>query len=109
MATNYLTRSAVVLAVLVAAFPALAAPKTCVIVVADDRPSSAEIFRHELAHCNGWEHADQHHGMFGPKKGYQSPKPPAEFVKPYPNLESHWVSTKEAMKLCGSYGCQWFQ
>lgn len=89
------------------ASPALA--KTCVIVVAADRPSSAEIYQHELAHCHGWEHADQNH-KGKPAKGYQSPKPPVKFVKPYPNLVDHWVSTKEALQICeGTYGCQWFQ
>lgn len=95
-----------VLAVLLVSTPAMAAP-VCHIVVAADRASSAEIYQHELAHCNGWEHADQNHAG-KPKKGYQSPKPPAKFVKPYPNLVDHWVSTKEALRVCGSYGCQWF-
>lgn len=94
-------------ALLLSASPAFA--KTCMIVIAADRPSSAEIYRHELAHCNGWEHADQHH-KGKPKAGYQSPKPPAKFVRPYAGkLIDHWVSTKEALRLCGSYGCQWFQ
>lgn len=84
------------------------AAKTCVIVVAADRPSSAEIYRHELAHCWGWEHADQHH-KGKPVKGYKAPKPPAKFVKPYPNLVDQWVSTKEALRICGSYGCQFFE
>jgi hypothetical protein len=89
--------------------PAVAA-KTCVILVAADRPSTAEIYRHELAHCNGWTHADQKHGLFGPRNGYQSPKPPAKYVKPYPGkLVDHWVSTREALRICGSYGCQWFE
>lgn len=89
--------------------PAHSAPKTCVIVVAADRPSSSEIYRHELAHCWGWEHPDQNH-KGKPVKGYQSPNPPARFVKPYPNLVDHWVSTKEALRICGgTYGCQWIQ
>lgn len=58
--------------------PSLAA-KTCVIVVAKDRPSSAEIYRHELAHCWNWSHPDQHH-KGKPKAGYQAPKPPAKLL-----------------------------
>jgi len=83
--------------------------EVCVIVVALDRTSSMEIYRHELAHCNGWVHADQaHHGK--PKQGYKSPKPPLHFVTPYKGkLVDHWVSTQEALRLCGSYGCQWFE
>jgi hypothetical protein len=108
MAARILTLAAATIAVAFFTFQAFAA-KTCVIVVAADRPSSAEIYRHELAHCNGWEHPDQNHGMFGPKRAYQSPKPPAKFVRPYAGkLVDHWVSTKEAVKICGSYGCQWF-
>ena len=83
--------------------------KTCTIVVAVDRPSTMEIYHHELAHCNGWKHADQgHHGK--PKQGYVSPKPPAKYIRPYKgHLDSHFVTTREALTLCESYGCQWFQ
>lgn len=86
--------------------PAMAA-KQCNIVIAVDRASAAEIYQHELAHCNGWVHPDQHH-KGKPKQGYRAPKPPAKFIKPYPNLVDHWVSTEEAVRVCGSYGCQWF-
>lgn len=94
-------------AVFIALCSPVLASKTCVIVVAVDRPSSAEIYRHELAHCNGWDHPD-HKGK--PKKGYQSPQPPQKFIRPYAGkLVDHYVSTREALKLCGSYGCQWFE
>jgi hypothetical protein len=82
--------------------------RTCHIVVAADRASTPEIFRHELAHCNGWEHPDQHH-KGRPKAGYRAPKPPAKYVRPYVGkLDDQWVTTTEALKVCGSYGCQWF-
>lgn len=78
---------------------------TCTIVVADDRPSTPEIYAHELAHCNGWTHPDQGH-KGKPKKGYQSPKPPTKFVREFPGeLIVHYVSTEEALRRCGSYGC----
>ena len=81
----------------------------CVIVIAADRASTTEIYRHELAHCNGWVHPDQH-PKGQPRKGYKSPKPPEQFVRPYPgNLVDHWVTTDEALRICGSYGCQWFE
>lgn len=96
------------LAALLASTPAMAAHAACHIVVADDRASTLEIYQHELAHSHGWEHPDQKHGMFGPKKGYQAPKPPAHLVRPNPNCEVQWVSTPEAIRICGSYGCQWF-
>ena len=82
----------------------------CVIVVAMDRASSLEIYQHELAHCNGWEHADQGHGQNGPKQGYRSPKAPVRYVVPFKGkLTTHFVSTKEAIAICQSYGCQWFE
>lgn len=81
--------------------PAHSAPE---IVVAEDRASTLEILQHELAHLAGWEHADQgHRGR--PRKGYVSPKPPARFVRPVPGVIVHWVSTAEALRICGSYGC----
>lgn len=80
----------------------------CIIVVAMDRSSSLEIFQHELAHCNGWVHADQAH-VGRPKKGYVSPKPPVQYIVPFKGkLTVHEVSTKEAIEICQSYGCQWF-
>jgi len=82
--------------------------EVCYIVVAMDRASSLEIYQHELAHCNGWQHADQHHGVNGPRKGYKSPKPPARYVVPYKGkLIEYFVSTPDAIRMCGSYGCQW--
>lgn len=85
------------------------AKQTCVIVVAKDRASTAEIYQHELAHCNGWEHPDQNH-KGKPRKGYQSPKPPERFVRPYSGkFVDHWMTTKEALAICSSYGCQWFE
>lgn len=101
------TRILITLAALAAiSSPAYAAP-VCHIIVADDRASTLEIYWHEVAHCNGWVHADQNH-QGKPKKGYQSPKPPAKFLKPYPNLDVQWVTTTEALQLCGSYGCYYF-
>ena len=101
---------ALALIALLFASPAVAySPPACVIVVAADRPSTTEIYRHELAHCNGWKHSDQHH-KGKPVKGYQSPKPPERFVRPYAGkLIDHWVTTDEALRICGSYGCQWFE
>lgn len=102
------TRISITFAAFFAISPAVAAP-ACHIVVAADRPSTVEIYRHELAHCNGWTHPDQHH-KGSPRKGYQSPKPPAKFVRPYAGkLVDHWVSTKEAIRICQSFGCQWFE
>lgn len=90
------------------AAPAVAAP-TCIIVVANDRASTAEIYQHEIAHCNGWRHDDQGHDG-KPRKGYKSPQPPASFIREYPGkVVDHWVTTDEAIRICGSYGCQWFE
>lgn len=98
-------------AALVAAALALASPAgatefpVCEIVVAADRPSAPEIYRHEVAHCNGWEHPDQgHRGR--PRRGYQAPQPPAEYLHAYPGrLVVHMVPTERAVEVCGSYGC----
>lgn len=100
------TRTLITLAALAAvSSPAISA---CHIVVAEDRASTLEIYRHELAHCHGWEHPDQGH-KGKPRNGYQAPKPPAHFVKPYPNLIVHWVDSKTALETCGSFGCQWHE
>lgn len=87
----------------------LAAMSTCVIVFATDRPSWKEIYWHEIAHCNGWEHPEKP----APKKGenYQAYKAPSKYLK-WPNtpVETRAVSSVEAKKLCeGHWGCQWFE
>lgn len=88
-----------VVAILASAYP------TCMITVANDRPSTPEIYWHEVAHCNGWDHPAQGH-QGKPRRGYRAPKPPAEFVRDYRGtLIVRWVSTDEALAICGSYGC----
>lgn len=87
-------------AALLALFAAYAPP--CEIVVANDRPSTAGIYWHEVAHCNGWRHAERE----TPQSGYVASIPPDEFVHDYPGqLTVRWVSTRQAIAICGSYGC----
>jgi hypothetical protein len=80
----------------------------CVVVFATDRPNWDEIYRHEIAHCNGWEHP-----VAGPpRKGenYQAPKPPLRYLHmPDMPVITRAVKTEEALKLCDRHwGCQWF-
>jgi predicted SprT family Zn-dependent metalloprotease len=90
-------------------FLAAAALQTCVIVFATDRPSWEEIYWHEIAHCNGWQHPKK----AAPRKGedYQAYKPPRRFRR-FPSMPvvTHAVTTEEAKELCdGHWGCQWFE
>lgn len=89
-----------------AAAPATRGMPACTIFVAKDRDSRNEIYHHEVAHCNGWVHADQNHGPEGPPKGYKAPKPPRRYLGKYKGpFKVNWLTTEEAIKECGSYGC----
>lgn len=74
---------------------------TCHIVVSSGtNGNAAEKFQHEIAHCNGWVHADGAHGL----------KPPAKYIhKTKMALDDQWVTLEAAQKLCdGAMACQWF-
>lgn len=94
-------------ALLLTASPALTA-QTCVIVYANDVPFRGEVYWHEMAHCNGWEHPERKGSAFA--SGYKAYQPPKKYLFKYPGpLRVRSVSTNEANLLCDSYGCFWFQ
>lgn len=84
------------------------APSACVVVYSADRPSARYIKEHEIAHCNGWVHAET---VGFNKPGYQAPKPPAQYLhKPKMQVKYYALSTAEAKSYCGGHlGCQWFE
>lgn len=74
---------------------------TCHIVISSGtNGNAAEKFQHEIAHCNGWVHAEGVHGL----------KPPAKYIrKPDMALDDQWVTLAAAQKVCGgAMACQWF-
>lgn len=87
----------------------LVAATVCIVVFADDRPSTKEIYQHEIAHCNGWVHPKR----AAPKVGqnYQAYKAPARYLhEPDMEVQAYPMSSKEAKDYCdGHWGCQWFE
>lgn len=89
--------------------------QSCVIVVPSKGPHPSwfqwePIYRHEIAHCNGWVHDDSlFHAKVG--KGYISHPIPRKYDHaPTIAVETRGVTIKEAQKQCdGHWGCQWFE
>lgn len=104
------------LALLISLF--LASPAfadTCVIVVPVGPGWNSEaIFKHELAHCNGWKH--NHYKKAVAAYGYQGEVPPRRFVHPYAGeFEARYETPADTRKFCKAvtgfpaYGCQWVE
>ena len=101
--------------VVLAAFCAPASAKTCVIVVPSKGPHPSwfqwePIYRHEIAHCNGWVHDDSLRDV-KVGKGYVSHPIPKKYDHaPSIAVETRGVTMKEAQKQCdGHWGCMWFE
>lgn len=82
--------------------------KACTIIVATNSPNSAEIVKHEMAHCWGWTHPER---AASNDRNYRSFEIPARYLRKgeYPNATVYFVTMKDAQKQCGGHwGCQWF-
>jgi hypothetical protein len=68
----------------------------CMIVVATDRPAFAELYEHEVAHCNGWMHTEERLNGDAPVL-----RPPAKWRVSYEGvLYTRFGSTAEVLALC---------
>lgn len=84
--------------------------KVCVIVYsAGTNGDWSEKYWHEMAHCNGWEHAEKT-STFG--AAYQIPKK-YQYVYSGPiktPCGERGCTVREAKKLCGGhFGCMWWE